>query len=88
MILSGCAKMGVCRPRPTADILVSSGRHPGGMGNGIESDVYETVCSFLNYFDGDLLRITVPLDENRILFLNDQQVSQQVSRPADQQDRK
>lgn len=32
-------------------------------GNGIENDVYESVCSFLNRFGGDIFRIIVPLDD-------------------------
>ena len=48
------------------------------------------------FVEGDVFRIIVPLDENRIFLLDDQQVSQQVSQqvdqqvsqPADQQDRK
>ena len=42
-------------------------------GNGIESDVYETVCSFLNRFgrdpefiEEDIFRIIVPLNEENL----------------------
>lgn len=30
----------------------------------IESDTYESVCSFLNRFEGDIFRIIVPLNNN------------------------
>lgn len=47
-------------------------------GNGIETDVYETVCSFLNRFggdkpevvEGDVFRIIVPLDDQYSYDMN------------------
>ncbi|MCL2821314.1 MAG: hypothetical protein FWD38_10925 [Oscillospiraceae bacterium] len=32
--------------------------------NNIEADTYDTVCSFLNRFGGDIFRIIVPLDDD------------------------